>query len=230
MRPSCDPHATHKPPQSQFCDIDPEFLWASLRQLMAVTKQPLSNHFMENNVTPSSSALPRRDFLKKTATAAAVVAAAPLLKTPVYGQNQAPSANVVGANNRIQVAIVGVGFGIGQDHLKAIQEKATENNTVITAASAADAAIGQADGVLVLGDKGERLRDGAGVCFGGAGGFADGVGEHFGVQAAQRVIGEIRRGFGASGAGNCGKLISLRIEYEAVDGLQIVMRCDQFLL
>ena len=90
---------------------------------------------MENNSTPPSSALPRRDFLKKTATAAAAVAATPLLRTPVYGQNQAPSANVAGANNRIQVAIVGVGFGIGQNHLKGIQEKATENNTVITAAS-----------------------------------------------------------------------------------------------
>ena len=89
---------------------------------------------MENNVTSSSSALPRRDFLKKTATAAAVVAAAPLLKTPVYGQNQAPAANVAGANNRIQVAVVGVGFGIGQNHLVGIHEKANENNTVITAA------------------------------------------------------------------------------------------------
>ena len=89
---------------------------------------------MENNVTPSSSALPRRDFLKKTATAAAVVAATPLLRTPVYGQNQAPSANVAGANNRIQIAIVGVGFGIGQNHLVGIHEKANENNTVITAA------------------------------------------------------------------------------------------------
>ena len=63
------------------------------------------------------------------------MAATPLFRTPVYGQNQAPSANVAGANNRIQVAIVGVGFGIGQNHLKGIQEKATENNTVITAAS-----------------------------------------------------------------------------------------------
>ena len=90
---------------------------------------------MENNSTSPSTALPRRDFLKKTATAAAVVAATPLLRTPVYGQNQAPSANVAGANNRIQVAIVGVGFGIGQNHLKGIQEKANENNTVITAAS-----------------------------------------------------------------------------------------------
>ena len=85
---------------------------------------------MEKNTNPPSSALPRRDFLKKTATAAAAVAATPLFKTPVYGQNQAPSANVTGANNRIQVAIVGVGFGIGRNHLKGIQEKATENNVI----------------------------------------------------------------------------------------------------
>jgi predicted dehydrogenase len=91
---------------------------------------------MDNNTNPPASALPRRDFLKKTATVAAAVAATPLLKTPVYGQNQAPSTGrVIGANDRIQVAIVGVGFGIGQNHLVGIQEKAAENNTVITAAS-----------------------------------------------------------------------------------------------
>jgi predicted dehydrogenase len=91
---------------------------------------------MEMNTTPSASMLPRRDFIKKTAAAAAAVAASPLLKTPVYGQNQAPSTGrVIGANDRIQVAIVGVGFGIGQNHLVGIQEKAKENNTVIVAAS-----------------------------------------------------------------------------------------------
>ena len=81
------------------------------------------------------SALPRRDFLKKTAAAAAVVAATPLLRPSVYGQNQAPSANVAGANNRIQVAVVGVGLGIEQNHLTGIQDKCSENNTVITAAA-----------------------------------------------------------------------------------------------
>ena len=90
---------------------------------------------MENNVTPSASPLPRRDFLKKTATVAAAVAATPLFRTPVYGQNQAPSANVAGANNRIAVAVIGVGFGIGQNHLIGIHEKANENNTVVAAAS-----------------------------------------------------------------------------------------------
>ena len=90
---------------------------------------------MENNTSLSAGALPRRDFIRKTATVAAAAAAVPLLKTPVYGQNQAPSANVGGANNRIAVAVVGVGFGIGQNHLTGIHEKCTENNTVVAAAS-----------------------------------------------------------------------------------------------
>jgi len=91
---------------------------------------------MDNNVTPSFSALPRRDFLKKTAAAAAAVAATPLLTTPGCAQEPAPApGRVIGANDRIQVAIVGVGFGIGQNHLVGIQEKASENNTVIVAAS-----------------------------------------------------------------------------------------------
>jgi predicted dehydrogenase len=89
---------------------------------------------MEQNATSSPAGLPRRDFIKKTATAAAAVAATSLIKTPVYGQEQAPSANVTGANNRIAVAVVGVGFGIGQNHLIGIHEKSNENNTVVAAA------------------------------------------------------------------------------------------------
>ncbi len=89
---------------------------------------------MENNATSSPSGLPRRQFIKQAATAAAAVAATPLLRTPVYGQNQAPSANVAGANDRIEVAVVGVGFGIGQNHLIGIHEKCNENNTVVAAA------------------------------------------------------------------------------------------------
>jgi predicted dehydrogenase len=89
---------------------------------------------MENKETSSPSALPRRDFIKRTATAAAAIAATGLVKTPVYGQTQAPSANVAGANNRIAVAVVGVGFGIGQNHLVGIHEKSNENNTVVAAA------------------------------------------------------------------------------------------------
>src|SRR5271154_6056953 len=90
---------------------------------------------MENNDSPASSGLPRRDFLKKT-VAVAAAATTPILRIPVYGQNQAPSSGrVIGANDRISVAIVGVGFGIGQNHLVGIQDKSNENNTVITAAS-----------------------------------------------------------------------------------------------
>ena len=89
---------------------------------------------MEQNATSSPGGLPRRDFIKKTATAAAAVAATSFIKTPVYGQDQAPSANVTGANNRIAVAVVGVGFGIGQNHLIGIHEKGNENNTVVAAA------------------------------------------------------------------------------------------------
>src|ERR1041385_273932 len=82
----------------------------------------------------NSSRLARRDFIKRTATAAAAVAATPLLKTPVYGQTQAPSANVAGANDKIAVAVIGVGFGIGQNHLQGINAKAGDNNTVVAAA------------------------------------------------------------------------------------------------
>src|SRR5215813_7364566 len=83
----------------------------------------------------SGSGLPRREFLRKTAMGAAAAASTSLLRTPVYGQNQAPSANVTGANNKIAVAVIGVGFGIGQNHLKGIHEKSNENNTVVAAAS-----------------------------------------------------------------------------------------------
>ena len=89
---------------------------------------------METDATSPSGSLPRREFLKKSATAAAAMAAAPLFRTPVYGQYQAPSANVAGANNRIAVGIVGVGFGIGQNHLLGLHEKSNENNAVVAAA------------------------------------------------------------------------------------------------
>jgi len=90
---------------------------------------------MEQTSTSSAGGVPRREFIKKAATAAAAIAATSVIKTPVYGQNQAPSANVTGANNRIAVGVIGIGFGIGQNHLVGIHEKANENNTVIAAAS-----------------------------------------------------------------------------------------------
>jgi predicted dehydrogenase len=71
----------------------------------------------------------RRDFIKKTATAAAAVAATPFFRTPVYGQNQAPSANVAGANSRIAVGYIGVG-NMGTGHVRTQKAKANENNIV----------------------------------------------------------------------------------------------------
>jgi predicted dehydrogenase len=89
---------------------------------------------MEDNTNSPSPGLPRREFIKKTATVAAAMAAAPLLKTPVYGQNQAPSTGrVIGANDRIVVGIIGVGFGIGCDHFVGLQDKAGDNNIVLAA-------------------------------------------------------------------------------------------------
>ncbi|MBI3878307.1 MAG: Gfo/Idh/MocA family oxidoreductase, partial [Verrucomicrobia bacterium] len=64
---------------------------------------------------------------------AAAVAAVNALKTPVYGQAQAPSANVQGANDRINVGIIGVGYGIGMNHFMGIQDHASENNVVLAA-------------------------------------------------------------------------------------------------
>jgi predicted dehydrogenase len=90
---------------------------------------------MEKTNLPSTSGLPRREFIKKTAGVAAAAATASLFKTPVYGQNQAPSpGRVIGANDRIAVAVVGVGFGIGKNHLQGIHEKASENNVVVAGA------------------------------------------------------------------------------------------------
>jgi predicted dehydrogenase len=71
----------------------------------------------------------RRQFLKKTATLSAVAAAASGFQcVPVYGQTQAPSTGrVLGANDRIAVAYVGVG-GQGMAHVKSQKEHASENN------------------------------------------------------------------------------------------------------
>ena len=70
----------------------------------------------------------RRSFIRKTAGVAATVATANLLKTPVYGQSQAPSpGRVIGANDRIVVGYIGVGSQ-GTAHLKFQKAHAQENN------------------------------------------------------------------------------------------------------
>jgi predicted dehydrogenase len=67
-----------------------------------------------NPPAASDSAAPatRRQFLKQASAATAVTAAATMLKTPVYGQSQAPSTGrVLGANDRLVVAVIGLQRG-----------------------------------------------------------------------------------------------------------------------
>jgi hypothetical protein len=72
----------------------------------------------------------RREFIKKSALATAVVATSSIFKTPVYGQNQAPSpGSVVGANNRLQVAYIGTG-NQGMLHVNLQKQNAVANNIV----------------------------------------------------------------------------------------------------
>ncbi|MBI5772524.1 MAG: Gfo/Idh/MocA family oxidoreductase [Verrucomicrobia bacterium] len=71
----------------------------------------------------------RRDFIKKASTASAAAATVNLFKTPVYGQNQAPSVGAAGANNRIAVAHIGVG-GQGMAHVRSMKANAADNNIV----------------------------------------------------------------------------------------------------
>jgi predicted dehydrogenase len=70
----------------------------------------------------------RREFIKKSTLAATATAVGVnLFKTPVYGQNQAPSAGVTGANNRLRVAYIGTG-NQGQFHISSQKEHADQNN------------------------------------------------------------------------------------------------------
>ena len=80
------------------------------------------------NIDPTAGGETRRDFIKKTATAAAAVATTSLFKTPVYGQTKAPSTGrVIGANDRVLVGFIGVG-GQGMAHVRSMKEHAAENN------------------------------------------------------------------------------------------------------
>ncbi len=81
-----------------------------------------------NDIQPASGLSTRREFIKKASTAAAAVAVTNLFKTPVYGQNQAPSTGkVIGANDRIVVAYIGVG-NQGMAHVRSQKENASANN------------------------------------------------------------------------------------------------------
>jgi predicted dehydrogenase len=91
---------------------------------------------------PTAGGATRRDFIRKTATAAAAVAAVNVFRTPIYGQNTPPSANVKGANDRIAIGYIGIGGqpsdcpGMGLGHVKMQKGKASELN--ITQAAVCD--------------------------------------------------------------------------------------------
>lgn len=85
-----------------------------------------------SNEQTGRDAQDRRTFIKTTLSVAAGVSAAGMVRTPVYGQNQAPSANVKGANDKIVVAFIGTGSQ-GQAHVKSVKSKASENNVAIGA-------------------------------------------------------------------------------------------------
>jgi len=53
--------------------------------------------------------------------------------TPFNSQTQAPSLNTTGANDRITVAVVGVGWSFGLTHPVGICEKSKENKVVVAA-------------------------------------------------------------------------------------------------
>ncbi|SPE53843.1 Oxidoreductase domain protein [Verrucomicrobia bacterium] len=84
---------------------------------------------MKSTPMPSADAgESRRTFLKKATAVAAAVSAGNAFKTPVYGQSQAPSTGrVLGANDRIQVAYVGVGKQ-GMAHVGLQKQYAKDNN------------------------------------------------------------------------------------------------------
>jgi predicted dehydrogenase len=101
---------------------------------------------------PKAGAGTRRDFIKKAATAAAFAATASAFKTPVYGQNTAPSpGRVIGANDRIVLGFIGLGNQGLNSHLKPMKENAQANNVALAAVcdvskhrlEAAKAAVGE---------------------------------------------------------------------------------------
>lgn len=60
----------------------------------------------------------RRRFIQKAATGAVTIGAASIFKTPIYGQNQAPSpGRVIGANDRVNVAVIGI-RSRGHSHIR----------------------------------------------------------------------------------------------------------------
>jgi len=85
---------------------------------------------MQNQNPQQQNVHTRRTFIKRAATAAAIMATPGLFKTPVYGQSQAPSANVKGANDKITIGFIGLGPQ-GSFHLHNFVRNASKWNIAI---------------------------------------------------------------------------------------------------
>src|ERR1039457_3812590 len=98
----------------------------------------IQESIMNSNLVPNSPVNlgeTRRTFIKKAATVAAAVRATGFLKTPVYGQTQAPSGGrLIGANDRINVAYIGVGKQ-NTLHMTLQKKYAQDNNIAQVAVS-----------------------------------------------------------------------------------------------
>ena len=78
-------------------------------------------------IQASSGRATRREFIRKTSAAAAIVATAPIFKPTVYGQ--APAAGkVIGANDRIVLGYIGVGNQGLNIHVGLLKKSASANN------------------------------------------------------------------------------------------------------
>ena len=84
----------------------------------------------------SASGSNRRRFIKQAAAATTAVAGSGnIIKTPVYGQGQAPSTGrVLGANDRVNVGFVGVGNQGFNTHVRQIKNNAAKHNAQAAAA------------------------------------------------------------------------------------------------
>jgi predicted dehydrogenase len=82
---------------------------------------------MQNKPTETSLPATRREFIKKTATVAAALAATPLLRPTVYGQAPAVG-KVLGANDRINIGFIGVGGQGMNAHVNISSKNAAANN------------------------------------------------------------------------------------------------------
>jgi predicted dehydrogenase len=87
---------------------------------------------MQSKSNQSPGPATRREFLKKTATVTAALAAAPLLRPTVYGQAPSPG-KVLGANDRINLGFIGVGGQGMNAHVNISSKNAATNNVSLAA-------------------------------------------------------------------------------------------------